>query len=74
MLTYWLIQHLDPDWKVAHKLWSIRVALFWMLVMGAYMALPAFQDWMPAPYFAGLCIFGTLTIGIARLTNQPGVT
>ncbi len=73
MLTYWLFKHLDPDFKVAHKLWSVRLALFWMVVMGAYMALPAFQDRVTPEHFLGLCIFGTLTIGIARLTKQPGL-
>ena len=73
MLTYWLIKHLDPDWKVAHKLWSLRLCVFWSLVCGAYMALPAFQDSIDKFWFAGLCMFGAVTIGIARLTNQPGV-
>lgn len=73
MLTYWIAKHLDPDFKVWHKLWSVRLALFWMAVTGAYMALPAFQDYMTPFHFLGVCIFGTLTIGIARLTHQPGL-
>lgn len=74
MLTYWLIKHLDPDWKVAHKLWSIRIAVFWMLMTGAYMALPAFQDYMTPFHFLYVCLAFALAMGIARLTNQPGLS
>lgn len=73
MLTYWLIKHLDPDWKVAHKLWSVRLAVLWACISGLYMALPAFQDFMPPFYFAALCVFGSLLILVGRLTNQPGL-
>jgi hypothetical protein len=74
MITYWLVKHLDPDWKVAHKLWSVRLCLFWSVVVGAYMALPAFQDYMTPYHFLFVCIFGSITIGLARLTNQPGIS
>lgn len=70
---FWLTRHLDPDYKVAQKLWSIRVALFWAAFAGAFMALPAFQDWVSPFWFAGLCMFGSLTICVARLTKQPGL-
>lgn len=73
MLTYWLIKHLDPDWRVAHKLWSVRIAVLWTVISGLYMALPAFQDLMPPFYFALLCVVGGLLILVGRLTNQPGL-
>ena len=73
MFTAWLIRHLDPDWKVAHKLWSLRIALFWMLICGLYMALPAFTNSIDKFWFTGICIAFTFAIGIARLTNQPGL-
>ena len=69
----WLVNHLDPDWKVAHKLWSIRVALFWAVVSGLYVALPAFQDWVSPVKFAVICVGFSLAICVARLTNQPGL-
>jgi hypothetical protein len=74
MIKLWLLQHVDPDWKVAHKLWSLRIAFVWMLVCGVYMALPAFQNYIDAFWFAGICIAFTFAIGIGRLTNQPGIS
>ena len=73
MFGYWLAKHAVPNFHLWHKFWSVRLALFWMAVTGAYMALPAFQDRMTPEHFLGVCIFGTMTIGIARLTHQPGL-
>ena len=73
MLARWLDDHLDPDWRVAYKLWSLRLVVFWSCFMGAYMALPAFQAWMPPLHFLGVCIFGAVTIGIGRFYKQPGL-
>jgi hypothetical protein len=74
MFVQWLDDHLDPDWRVAYKLHSLWACAFWSCVVGAYMALPAFQEYMTPFHFLGVCIFGSVTIGIARLTNQPGVS
>lgn len=73
LFKYWLRERIDKDAKFWYKLWSVRLALFWMAVMGAFMALPSFQEYMTPEHFLGVCIFGTMTIGIARLTHQPGI-
>lgn len=71
---FWLVRHLDPDWKVAHKLWSLRLCVLWSVVIGIYMALPSFQDYMTPFHFLYVCIGFSVAIGIARLTNQPGIS
>lgn len=73
MITYWLIKHLDPDWKVAHKMWSMRVAAVWAIMSGLWVALPAFQDYVSPQHFAELCVAFSLAIMVGRLTNQPGL-
>jgi hypothetical protein len=73
MLTAWVIRRLDPDFRVWHRLWSVRVALFWALVCGLWAALPAFQGFISPFLFALLCIGFSLAICLARLTNQPGL-
>ena len=68
-----LDQHAAPEWRVAHKLWSVRIALFWAVVAGLWVALPAFQGYVPPVPFALLCVGFSLAICVARLTNQPGL-
>ncbi len=69
MLTRWL----DPEWRIAHKLWSIRLALFWAAFSGMWVALPAFYGFLPPLWFAALSVAFSLIFCIARLTNQPGL-
>lgn len=61
------------NWRVAHKLWSVRIAIFWSIFSGLWVALPAFQGVISPIYFALLCIGFTLTLLFARLTHQPGL-
>ncbi len=68
-----LDQYAIPQWRLAHKLWSVRIAFIWMVVTGVYMALPAFQDYMTPFHFLYICIGFSVVIGLARLTNQPGL-
>lgn len=64
---------LDPDWRNAHKLFSMQVTFFWTVVTALYMALPAFTALVSPWTFLGLCIFFGVLIMVARMTNQPGV-
>lgn len=70
----WIKSRLDADAAQWHKLWSVRIALFWGAFSGLWVAWPAFQGFMPPLYFAGSCIAFSLAITVARLTNQPGLT
>ena len=65
---------LSPEWKDWHRLWSMRVTIFWFLFYGAWIALPAFQNMMSSWHFLLISMVSTLTIGIARLYNQPGIS
>ena len=63
----------DPNWRLAHKMWSMRVAAFWAVVCGIWIALPAFQNWVKPIPFVCICIFFSLLIMVARMTGQPGI-
>ena len=63
------------DWmRILKRAWSIRVALFWGAMSGAYSALPAFQGAVAPGLFAGLSVFFSVLMVAARLTKQPGAT
>lgn len=62
-----------PDWRVAHRTWSVQLSILWALLCGGYMALPAFQNWMSPVYFALTCMIGALLILFGRLANQPSL-
>ncbi len=73
MLARWLDDHLDPDWRVADKLWSMRIAFLWAAVSGLYVALPAFQNYVDARVFAVICIGFSVAIMLGRMYKQPGL-
>lgn len=66
-------QYLIPEWRIAHKLWSVRLSIAWAIVAGLWVALPAFQGMVKPVPFALLCVGFSLSILFARLTNQPGL-
>ena len=62
-----------PSWRFAHKMWSVRIAIFWAIFGGLWVAVPTFQNYLPPFYFACVCVGMSLAICFARLTNQPGL-
>jgi hypothetical protein len=66
---------LKPIPEIAHwrAIWSVRLAISWAVVSGAYMALPAFSGLVSPFAFAALCIGFSLAMLFARLTHQPGI-
>jgi uncharacterized BrkB/YihY/UPF0761 family membrane protein len=73
--------NLIPDWRQAHKFWSMRWAIVTAFLAGveaAYMILPS--DWLPAipdHVKAGLSaavLFSAGATGVARLLKQPDVS
>ena len=61
---------LVPDWKKAHKFWSVQFALLGAVASGLWVAVPAFQGILPPHYFAAACIGASvIAIGL-RLVNQ----
>lgn len=62
-----------PDWRLAHRMWSVQLSVVWAIVGGLWIALPAFQNWVQPIPFAMICVGFSLAILFARLTNQPGL-
>jgi len=66
--------HLIVDAKRKwHRLWSVRLALFWAAVSGLAAAWPAASDHVPFPVFAGGMVLAFVAVAFARVTKQPGV-
>ena len=59
--------------KEFHRLWSIRVALFFGLLNGFVIGLAAFIDVFNPWLFMGLNIFGYVLLAVVRMVRQePG--
>lgn len=69
----WVKNRLVEDAHQAHKMWSVRSAVFWAGFAGFWAAFPAFQNFLPPLLFAGLSVVFSIVFCIARLTNQPGL-
>lgn len=72
-MTGTLNKILVDGWQRAHKLWSVRLAIFWGAVNGLYIALPGFIGTVKATHFAAVSIAFSIMMVIARLTKQPGL-
>lgn len=72
-IAIWLDAHLQPEWRDAHRLWSVQIALFWSALSGMWAAWPAFQGIVPLPWFVGICIAFPMVLTLARLAKQPGL-
>ena len=73
MLRDWLDAHAIAGWRQAHRLWSLRVALFWLALNGALMGLSAFAYSMDPWLYLALNVVGWIAIGLARIYHQPGL-
>jgi hypothetical protein len=62
-----------PEAITWHKIWTVRLAIFWAVISGLWMAIPAAIEYLPPMWYAGLCVFMSLLILFARLTNQQGL-
>ncbi len=65
-------QWLDPEWRNWHKWWSVRATIFWTVVSSAYFGWVAFYNVVPPFWFMGISLLMGVSIGVARLMNQPG--
>jgi hypothetical protein len=68
-----LDRNATPEWRQAHKLWSVQLSVFWAVVGGLWVAVPVFQGMVTPFVFVCLCVGMSLLILFARLTNQPGL-
>ena len=69
----WLAQRLDRDARLWHKLWSVRLSLFWAALSGLWVAVPALQGYVSPNAFALVCVAFALVICLARIYKQPGL-
>lgn len=74
MLTEFLDKRLIADWrfKVRH-LWTIRVALFWIVVSAIAGVWSALDGAIPTWLYVSGGILMNVSLGVARLAKQPGV-
>lgn len=76
-IVAWCDAHLIDQWRDAQKLWSNRVAIFWIVVGTIFALLALISDEVKALIgwvgFSVLFIFAGVSFGIARLLKQaPG--
>lgn len=69
----WLDEHAAPQWRVAHRLRSVQISIFWAVVGGLWIALPSFQQYLSPFRFAEIAVGFSLAILFARLTGQKGL-
>jgi hypothetical protein len=62
-----------PDWRDAHKFWSIQLSVLWAILCGFYAVLPALQSWFSPFHMVLLSMGCALLIVAARLANQPSL-
>lgn len=60
----------DDASKEFHRLWSIRVGLFFFVLNGALVGLAAFTTLLNPVLFLALNMFGYALVGAMRLTKQ----
>lgn len=62
-----------PEWRLMHRLWSVRIALFWGAFCGLYAALSVFANLLNPIVFAVLSAVMCAAIAGARILKQPGL-
>lgn len=68
-MTRWLV----PDWKEAHRFWSVQITILGAIFSGAWVALPAFQGIIRPGIFAAICIGVSVLTVVLRLIDQPSI-
>ena len=68
----WLDKYADPDWRLAHRMWSVRLIVLYGLLNGAYGAWPVFMEYVSPFWYALINVGLAVAVGLARLTNQSG--
>ncbi len=76
-IVSWCDRHMIDNWRgEIRRLWSIRLAAFWLLLGGLVAVAPMVSDEAKALFgaktFATLFVAGFVSIGLARLLKQPG--
>jgi len=60
-----------PDWKYAHKFFSVEISLIGAVLSGLWVAIPAFQLLIPPIPYVCFCICISVAVVVARMIDQP---
>lgn len=70
----YLDAHFIQDWRIKiRQLWTIRLALFYIVLTSVFAIWDALIDTLPRWIFISGGLVMGITLGLARLTKQPGV-
>jgi hypothetical protein len=72
-MSLWMDAHAAPEWRLAHRLRSVQIALFWAVVGGLWIALPSFQQYLGAWRMMFISVGFSIAICFARFTGQKGL-
>ena len=72
-MALWMDAHAAPEWRIAHRLRSVQITLFWAVLGGAWVALPSFQSELTSMHMLMISVGFSLAIAFARLTGQKGL-
>jgi len=72
-MALWMDAHAAPEWRIAHKLRSVQVALFWAVLGGLWVALPSFQNYLSPFHMMAISVGFSVAIMFARFTGQKGL-
>lgn len=62
-----------PDWKYAHRFWSIQISIVGAIFSGLWVAMPALQYFIPPRPYVGCCIAVSVLVVVTRILDQPSV-
>jgi hypothetical protein len=60
-----------PDWKYAHKFFSVEISIAGGILSGLWVAIPAFQYLIPPIPYVCFCIGVSVAVVVARMIDQP---
>lgn len=69
-LTAWLDRHLDPEWRHAHKMLSVQMALVQAVLNGVYSGVYVIQEYVTPLEFIGINVGLSIALLACRLVNQ----
>ena len=72
-MALWLDAHAAPEWRIAHRLRSVQIALFWAILGGLWVALPSFQNYLTPFHMMFISVGFSIAIMFARFTGQKGL-
>ena len=60
-----------PDWKYAHKFFSVEISIAGAILSGLWVAIPAVQYIIPPIPYVCFCMGVSVAAVVARMIDQP---